>query len=197
VIETLGWIFLGLVALFWALQLLRLPFLQPIVRWEVKKWCRDNNMQFVGVRIVSSARMEFKINAAPVPAKIGQVILEYRRPGSPKPQIMSVVWHAAWYPKLVFTDPDREFKRVETSPEELAAQAYEREVRFETTRRLNAITSRTGWAAEHDLDGSGKIEPDEWEALKKKIEAEVRAEKSEVPGEFVVHEESEESQSVW
>ncbi|QED28137.1 hypothetical protein FRD01_13030 [Microvenator marinus] len=60
------------------------------------------------------------------------------------------------------------------SPAEIG---FEREVRLETTRRLNEITSKVGWAAQYDLDGSGRIEQNEWEILKDRVEAEVRAEK--------------------
>lgn len=55
------------------------------------------------------------------------------------------------------------------------ATADER-VRAEVVRRLNLITSQSGWAKNYDLDGSGHIDEDEWQILCQNTEREVREE---------------------
>lgn len=159
--------------------MVRSVFNQWMVGREVRRWCRENGHYLESFTIVEHARlaMQHKFHGSTLLAKTGHVVVRFRRPGVGREESVSVVWHAGLLPKLGYPPPNRVLARIEHSPEELKAQALERDVRFEVTRRLNAITSRKGWASEHDLDGSGKIEPNEWEALKKKVEAEVRSEK--------------------
>lgn len=58
---------------------------------------------------------------------------------------------------------------------EQTPQSDEDRIRMEIAQRLDAITSEPDWARAHDLDGSGHVDGQEWEALRQKIEAEVRA----------------------
>jgi len=46
----------------------------------------------------------------------------------------------------------------------------------EVARRIDQITGQPGWAAAHDLDGSGHIDDEEFRILRERVLAEVRTE---------------------
>lgn len=171
-----------------ALFVLWLVSLRPIVRWEASKWCQRHNLDFVSMEILGYPHGEFRDNMYHLPKLVGRILVEYRRKGSSDIEVVYASWHPAFYPRLEFENPDKIMQRKVPSPAEIG---FEREVRLETTRRLNEITSKVGWAAQYDLDGSGRIEQNEWEILKDRVEAEVRAEKGGTT------EPAEEPESIW
>jgi len=59
--------------------------------------------------------------------------------------------------------------------EELPPTQQELEM-MEVSRRLDAITEEPDWVAVYDLDGSGHVDADEWETLRHRVIANVRAE---------------------
>ncbi len=58
-----------------------------------------------------------------------------------------------------------------------AEMSAEQRINMEMAARLDRITGTPGAMLEHDLDGSGHIDSQEWDALRAKIRAEVEAER--------------------
>lgn len=69
----------------------------------------------------------------------------------------------------------RLFERaLDEAPEYIPKDPQER-INLEISRRLDAITNTPGGLLRYDLNQNGQIEPNEWEALRARIRAEVEA----------------------
>lgn len=55
-------------------------------------------------------------------------------------------------------------------------QDHQERINLEISRRLDAITNTPGGLMRYDLNQNGQIEPEEWEALRARVRAEVEAE---------------------
>lgn len=141
----------------------------------VKRWCKTQGVQLIGFEVGSRPSLgeqQFLIYSATEQSKEGYVQVTIRRPGA-EIEVLDMMWTIGTMgPRLHSLQGP-----VDLPPgvEDLPPSPRELEM-MEVSRRLDAITEEPDWVTAYDLDGSGHVDAEEWEILRQRVIADVRAE---------------------
>lgn len=136
-------------------------------RSGIRKWCAGKDFELV----------KFTTGRAPN----RKLTLRIRRKGSEEIEL----WEGSWVPRFgraevsdfyPVSEKKEPVSRQLSAPDPEFVRDPDEAIMAEVSRRLDQITSQSGWADAHDLDGSGHIDKEEFEALRAQVIAEVRAE---------------------
>ena len=129
------------------------------------------DLELIDVRIWTSGGKYDKTERFELKAKRKGDSRVYEATGSFHQNVPLISWHGV--------NPVLEDHHAALAERDWNERAAGLTVDQEVAMRLDAITARPGAMLEHDLDGSGHIDSQEWDALRAKVRAEVLAERAE------------------
>lgn len=141
---------------------------------KCQSWCRSRGLEFVSYEIYSRPHRNGRYG----PVLPGTVTVKFRRSSGESVEEAVGKWQPGTLQNVIL---DIEAPRQSSQlPDDIGGAnaeelTEEEQIMLEVSRRLDQITSEAGWAREHDKDGSGHVDSQEWDELRRKIEAEVRA----------------------
>ncbi len=140
---------------------------------KAKKWCAQQGHTFLRLEIYARPHRAHRYG----PHTPGRVGVTIKRGHDNVEEERVAEWNVGLFGSSLSFPMSFNSRTVLDSykEEEPSLQSDEDLIRMEIAQRLDAITTQAGWAEAHDLDGSGHVDSEEWEALRQKIDAEVRA----------------------
>jgi len=142
----------------------------------VKDWCGSKGLVYLGHTIIKRPHRRGRYG----PFQPGRVRIDFQRGLTGELEGGSADWNKGAFGHQIIFDrvviPNTPERALPEGPMPFVADGEENRLAVEVARRLDSITQKPGWIAEHDLDGSGHIDSEEWDILRERVIAEVRAE---------------------